>query len=397
MPENQKTSKRKRTSSKKRSAEKARRIAWAVIIVVAAILVVLKVWEIDFNSIKNKLNSSGIVSSIQDDTYPIALDSSKSIKIFPQNDKLNIMTDISCSVLNPKNGEIEYSFNHGYSNPVLSCAGGYFCLVDQGARRFRLDTLNEPIYELTTDTAVLCAAVADNGSVVYAVSGDESKSHIVLIDKGRKKHLDFDVNSGYVVSVAIDSSGKRCAYATVNSTDAKMITTVHTVDIGDKSDRGTFDFESSDVLSLKYNGSDLFIICNDSVSFVSNQKKLKEVFKKGEVNTCCFNYNEECEPVYVYSKYSSANENYLACISGNGKVKTTIELSQRPKYVSAAADEATVLFTDRIVTYSVKNGEELGSAVCDDAVNIVHKLSTKCFICRHQVVDVAEIKLNDKD
>ena len=148
---------------------------------------------------------------------------------------------------------------------------------------------------------------------------------------------------------------------------------------------------------MKYCSSDLFAICDDRLSRITNQKKLKDVFKKGEVNTCCFNYTSGGEIVYVYSKYSSANENYLTYINANGKVKTTVELSQRPKYVSSSSNEMTVLFTDKIVTYSLTGGEEKGSAVVDDSVSTAHKLSTKCFICRHQVIDVTELKMKEKE
>ena len=395
MPSNESVS---RTVKKNRKAERTRRIIWAIIVLVAAILVVLKVWEVDFNSIRRNISGKGgVVASVADNVYPLSLDSSKNVKIVPQNDKLTVLTNSSCTVLNPTTGQKDSTIIHGYSNPIMKTAGSYICIFDQGATRYRLDNLHESIYEESLESPVLTADVAKNGTVIYAVQGIESKSQLIVVNKGLKKLIDLKVNSGYIVSVAIDASGKRCAFATVNSKNAKLITTINTINIGDKKERASMEIEGSDLLEMKYCSSDLFLICNDRVSRVTNQKKLKDVFKKGEVNTCCYNYTGGGELVYVYSKYSSANENYLTYINANGRVKTTVEISQRPKYVSSSSNEMTVLFTDKIVSYSLTNGEEKGSVRVDDSVSIVHKLSTKCFICRHQLIDVTELKMKEKE
>ena len=394
MPVNQRNSRNVKNAKK---AERTRRIIWSIIVLVAAVLVVLKIWEVDFNSVKRRITGSeGVVAAVTEDIYPLSLDSSKNVKMVPQNDKLNILTNASCTVLNPTTGEKQYTIIHGYSNPIMRTAGNYICIFDQGAMRYRLDNLHEKIYEESLETAVLNADVAKNGNVIYAVQGDEAKSKLIVVNKGLKKLIDLDVNSGYITAVAIDSSGKRCAFATVSSKNAKMITTINTINIGDKKERASLELEGSNLLEMKYCSSDLFAICDDRVSRVVNQKKLKDVFKKGEVNTCCFNYTSGGELVYVYSKYSSANENYLTYINASGRIKTTVELNQRPKYVSSSSNEMTVLFTDKIIAYSLTSGEEKGSVAVDDSVSIVHKLSTKCFICRHQVIDVTELKEKEK-
>ena len=83
---------------------------------------------------------------------------------------------------------------------------------------------------------VECAEIFDKYEVdeyiqqlyeIFHVQGDEAKSKLIVVNKGLKKLIDLDVNSGYITAVAIDSSGKRCAFATVSSKNAKMITTIN--------------------------------------------------------------------------------------------------------------------------------------------------------------------------
>lgn len=381
-----------------RKSERTRRIVWALIALVAIVLIVLKIMEIDFNFVKKSISGKSdksIVSNLTEDAFPFALDSSKNVRIASQNDKLNILTDVSCTVLNPADGSIEYTFNHGYSCPIISTAGNYMCIIDQGSNRYRLDNLTEKVYESNTDFPILNADVSKNGTVILAYDDDKCKSRIIVDTKGLGRLLDLSVNNGYVTDVAVDSSGKRYAYASVSTENAKILTTVYTVNAGAKEEIASFKFTGSNILDLHYCGSDLYVVANDCVSLISSQKKQKEVFKKGEVNTTCFGYTDGEELVYVYSKYSSANENYLTYINSNGKVKTSTELNQRPEFVSSSEKEMTVLFTDKIVSYSLNRGEELASAPCDDSVNKVFKLSSKCFICRHQVIDVTELNLKE--
>ena len=388
MPSNERQNARK---AKKRKAEqRTKKIIWAIIIIVVAALIVMKAAELDFSSVKNKFADGGVSVAVASDAYPYSLDSSKNVKVVAQNDKLGILTGVSVTVLNPTDGKLQYGFNHGYANPVMKNAGNYICVFDQGANRLRLDTLSGSVYETKTDYAILTANVAKNGNVIYASQSSDNKSSITVMNSQLKKLLELEVNTGYVVSAAIDPSGKKCAYAVINSKDAVLTTTVYTINVGDTQARASFEFSGSDILEMKYCQSDLYIVCNDAVYTVSSQKKQTEVFAKGEVNTVCWCFTSNGELVYVYSKYSSANENYLVHINSSGNVNTGIELSQMPKQVSSSSNEITILFSDKVVVYSLTKGEEKGTYKCDDSISSVYKLSTKLFVCRHQLIDVLE-------
>ena len=392
MPSNERQN--ARMAKKRKKEQRTKKIIWAIIVIFAATLIALRVSEIDFATIKSRIaESTGKVSSeitASADLYPYNLDSSKNVKVTPQNDKLNILTSVSCTVFNPTDATAVYTFSHGYANPVMSTAGNYFCVYDQGANRLRLDTLSSNVYETTTDFSVLTAAVSRNGNVIYATVSDDNKSQLVVMNSKRKKLMELDVNDGYIVALAIDSSGKKCAYATVNSTDAQLVTTVNTINVGDDAPRASFETAGSDLLDLHYSQSGLYAVFTDCVYTVSSQKKQHMVFNQGDVNTVCFNYATNDELVYIYSEYSSANENVLVHINSSGKVKTTVELSQLPKFVSSSSNEICVLFSDKTAVYSLTKGELKGEYLCDDSVSSVNKLSSKLFVCRNQLIDVLE-------
>lgn len=393
MPSHERENARK--EKQRKTDAKVKRIIWIVLIVIIIALIIMKVFEIDFISIRNRFVGSdgkfSISMTADEDAYPFTIDSSKDVHLYPLNDKLGVLTDSSMSVLNPSDADVLYTFNHGYSNPVLRCSGSYYCLIDQGANRLRLDTVNDAVYETKTDNTILTADVSKNGTVIYATRSDEAKSTVFVYSKALKKQMEFEVNSGYVIAAAIDLSGKKCAYAVVNSKDAKIITTVYTINVGDDKERASFEFADIDLMDLHYSGSgDLYFVGTDCVSVISSQKKQKEVYESGSVNTVCFGYTADNELVYVYSDYTESSDNTVAYINTSGKVKNSFTVNQKVKYVSSSSNEVCLLFTDSVGIYSLTKGDLKNTYKCDDTVGDVRKMSSKVFVSRRQLIDVLE-------
>lgn len=390
MPSNQRENARREKQQQKE--RKTKYIIWCVLAIIAVALVVMKICEIDFNSVKNRfVNENGeisISSTANTSNYPFVMDSSK-VKVSTVNDKLGLLTDSTVTILNPSDAKPVYEFAHGFANPIASFAGNYICIIDQGTNRFRLDSTTENIYESTTDMPILCADVSKRGRIIYATQGKETKSSVFVVNGKLETEMKLNVNDGYVVATAIDGSGKKIAYATVNSKDAKLVTTVHTYSVGAEKETASFEFVGSNIMDLHYSSSgSLFIVGTDFVSVVSNQKKLHNTFEIGSVNTVCFNYTDSGELVYAYEKYQGANENTICYVKNSGKVKTSVELNQRAKYVSSASNIITVLFNEEIVNYSLTSGKEKERFACDDAVSTANRMSSKIFVTRQQLVDV---------
>lgn len=393
MPSHERENARKERQRK--NDLKTKRAVWIILAVIIIILIVLKVCEVDFASIKDRFTDENGKFSISmgasDEAYPFELDSSENVRISSNNDKLNILTDQSMTVLNPGDAEVIYSFSHGYANPIARYSKPYYCIVDQGATRFRLDTNTENIYEEKTDLPILCADVAGNGTVAYATKGKDVKSTLYVINNKLDKKMTLDINDGYIVFVAIDASGKKIAYATINSKDAKSVVTVHTMSVGDEEPKATFDFVDTDILDLRYsNSSDLYFVGNDMVAVITSQKNLKEVFKKGSVYTVDFTYTSNDELVYAGSEFSQSEQCTVSCISSSGKVKTSINLNQNIKDISSYSNEISVLFDDRIEVYSRTKGNLKATHKCDSSVKSIHKMSNKIFVYRQKLISVIE-------
>lgn len=392
MPSKERENKKK--EKKQKNEARLKTVIWVVLAVIVIALIILKVCEIDFNSIKNKINADGGVSSAvtaDNASYPYTLDSSKNVVMAPLDSKLCVLTDMSCSVLNPADASVQYKFDHGYSNPIMKTAGNYICLVDQGSNRLRVDSNKEQIYETKTDTFILTADISKKGNVIYAVKSNKKKSTVIVMNTSLKKLAELDIKEGYVVSTAIDPSGKKCAWAVVNSENAKLATTVYTYNVGDEQPLASFEFGDSVLVDLKYNNSsNLYVVCTDRVDLISSQKKSKELLAKGSVNTVCCGYTKNNELIYAYSEYDNSEENKVVYITSSGKLKTTVELNQRVKALSSSDSEMCVLFADKICTYSLTKGTEKKTSACDDSVKSICSLSSKLFKNFQQQIDTVD-------
>ncbi len=384
MATNQRENARK--EKKQKRDRKIKAVIWAVLIFLMVALLGMKLAEVDYSGLGSKIFGN-ITSQATGQSKSIMLDSSKDVKTADVNGKLNVLTDTSYTVYNPADSTAQYSYVHGYANPCISYAGNYTCLFDQGGARIRLDSNSGAIYESTLDNSILCADVANNGNIIYATNGKNSKSTVVLVNKSLKKLLQFDVSEGFVTSVAVDSSGKKCAYAVVNSKNADFVTTVYTINAGDEKPIASFEFVSSSVIDLSYSSSALFVVCDNNVTVVKNQKKAQTVFDNNSVVAVNYTYTDKNQLVFVYADYAQATENKVAYISSNGKIKTTFNLDQRVKYIHSSSNEITVLFDDKINVYSLSKGEQKTTLSCNDSVNSVVKMSSTIYVQHQQIID----------
>lgn len=387
MPTNERANKLR--EKKRQKDKKTKIIIWSVLGVIVLTIAIMKICEIDFADVKNKISANTAVSFVSEDVYPYSLNISGNTDVAVVNDKLSVLSDSSLTVFNPTNAKKTYSFEHGYTNPVMLSSGNYICIYDRGSTRLRLDTTSKQLYEKTVDRNIICASLAPNGTVAYASFSDDADCELTVITKTERKKMTLPIKGGYITRIAVNSSGTKCTYVTVSSTDAVITSTVHTINVGDSEDTATAEFQSSNILDVTYSDSnDAYIIGDDFLSIVSSQKKFVNVFKKGTISTVNYCYTAKNELIVNYRDYSNSSESNLAYIKSNGSVKCKTTLGNTVKYLSSSGNNVTVLFPDGVSTYSLSKFESKKTYKCDSSINSVHSLGSKIYIQYGQYIDV---------
>ncbi len=391
MPSNEREN--QRIERKKLKENKAKKVVWIILGIVVLLLIVMKVCEIDFADIKNKVSASNLSSSVANNDFPYTIDIRKDADIQLINGKFYVLSDTGVVSLDPSTAKESYSFDHGYASPVLKSNGNYTCLFDRGGTRVRLDSTSENLYEKTLDRNIITAEVAKNGTIVYSSFCDDSKSKIVVINKNENKKLEYDVNDGYVTSLAVNSNASKIAYTSVNSQNAFLSSTVHILSVSDKEELFETKYNKANILDLHFTDSDnLYVVGDTFLSLVKSSKNAEYIFKQGTISTINYCYTSSNELVINYGDFSNSSKSKLDYVKSNGKIKTSITLKENSKFISSNSNEITVLFHNRIDVYSLTKGDKKQSVKCNGSVNSAYTISSKTYIQYGQCIDIADKK-----
>lgn len=389
MPSNEREN--QRIENKKQKEKKAKRIIWIALFVVLAVLLALKVCEIDFADIKNRINSLSVTSAVSENNYPVTVNVTNGESIKLVNGKLYALNESSVVSVDPASASQSYSFDHGYASPVFKSNGNYTCLFDRGGTRLRLDTTSEELYEKSFDKSIITADVANNGTIAFALFSDEAKSRIIVLNKNENKKLDYNVKDGYVTYVSLNQNASLLAYTSVNSKNAFLTTTVHILNIGSGEDEFTLEYDKSNIIDLHFNDSgNLYVLGDNFLSVIKSQKKEEVVFKKGSISTINYCYTSSNELVINYSGYDKSSKSKVAYIKSNGKVKSSFSIKGEAKSISSSSNEITVLLPQKICIYSLTKGEKKESISCDSSVNSAVKASSRVYVQYGQYIDIAK-------
>lgn len=392
MANNQREMHRKELKAKKDKRNKT--IIWILIAIVVVILVIMKVLEININTIKENLTDSNgkisISSKVDTNNFPYNLDSSQGVTVKNINNKLGVLTPTSYTVLDTKNGKARYTFDHGYSNPIIRSSGIYSLIFDQGNKSLRLDNTSENVYEREMDGDILCCDVAKNGNIVVASISGDKLCRVNVYNKSLNVKLTYDVDYGYIIDIAINNSGTKVAFVAVNSKNAQLKPVLYTMNVGTKEPKAKIDLPSTNVLELKYTSNNLYVIGDNYIGIVTNQKKLKNIFECGKINTVSYTFTPNNELVLAYNDYSNSTDNKLVRVKAGGNTKTETEISGNIRSITASSTVVSVLGDSNITTYRLGNLKVKSKTTVDDSVKSVCQMGSTVFVHKQSVIDKSE-------
>lgn len=394
MAGNQREMQRKEKKAQKDRKNKT--ILWIVIAVIIAVLVIMKVCEININTVKENLtDSDGNFSlSLNSDSsgFPYSIDSSQNVVVRNINNKIGVLTPMSFTVLDTKKGKEQYTFSHGFSNPILKNSGVYALIYDQGAEKMRLDNTSENIYEFSAENDILCADVAKNGTVATAQTASDTVSQIIVYNESLKVKATIPVSYGYVVNIAVNNSGGKVAFVALNSEGAQLKPKLFVYSVGDDSPLAQLDLPSGNVAELAYSSDNLYVVADSYLSVVTGNKNLKTVFESGKINTLCYSFTPSDELIIAYNSYSNSTDNKVARVGAGGKVKKQISVKGNIRSVSAASNSFSVLTDSSIYTYTLGSMKQKAKSTVDDSVKSICRVGSSVYIHKQSIIDKNENK-----
>lgn len=397
MADNQREMERREKRARKDRRNK--KIIWIIIAVIVLILIIMKVFEININSVIDRFTDEQgnftLTEGVVEDNFPYNIDSSQNVSIVNINNQLGVLTPGSFTVLNSKNAEVKYAFEHGYSNPALETEGIYSLVYDQGSSVYRLDTASGAVYEEEVANTLLCADVAKNGTVAVATTSAEKLCDIIVYSKSLEKEMEISLSDGYIVSISLSDNGKKVAAAVVTGENADLKTSVYIYEVSEgETSRTAVELPQGLIIDLNYTSRNVLVVGDSYAGVIDNSGKYKDIYKSGDISTQSLAYTPSGDLVLVYNSYSNSTENVIAYIKKNGQLKREISVSGNIKSVSAGSSLVSVLTNSEIISYNLSDGEEKSRLSTDDSARSICCMGSEIFIHRQSLIDRSEAEIN---
>lgn len=388
MADNQR--KQERRERKNNKTKKRITALWIIIIAAVAIIIVMKVSEINFSALFHSENSENSISSENNNAqgFPYRIDTGENNTLSVVGNKIAVLNDFSYTVVDPNDAQEFINDEHGYANPMIKTSGGYSVIYDQGGTVYRVDGPKENIYENSAEGEILCADVADTGTVAVAAVSGVHKSKICVYGKSFSEKMNYEVSGGYVTAVAIDDRGKNVAFVVMSSENAEIRSTLYTMSVKDAEPRAKFEYTGSSVFDLHFSSGYLYVVGNNFVSVISSLEKETAVYEKGSINTVAYCYNPADNLVIAFSEYIGASVNKLSYVRQNGAIKTAVDINSEIKDVSASGTEMTVLTGSEIISYKLSNGSETMRVKADGSYTDIQQLSSKIYARHRSMLEI---------
>lgn len=382
MSSNQREMERREKRAQKERKQKT--VLWIIIAIIVLVLIIMKVCEININSVKNHFTDEQgnftLTQGVVEDNFPYSIDSSRNATVININNKLGVLTQNSFTVINTQDGTADYMLEHGYSNPILKTAGVYSLIFDQGARKYRLDTTGDLVYEEEMSNTILCADVSKKGTVAVATTSKSKLCDITVFSKSLKKEMEISISDGYVVALSMNDNGKYVAACVVNGKDALLKTTVLIFNVSASKLYRSVELPQGCAVDISYSGNNLIALGENYVGVITKSGEYKEVYKKDSISARCFCYTPAGDLVLVSNSYNNSTDNTVSYIKPSGRIKNEIKVDGNIKSVSATSGVVSVLTNNEIISFNLSNGEEKGRDTTDDSANSICRLGSGIFI-----------------
>lgn len=380
-----------RRERRARRDRRHKKIIWIIIAVIVLILIVMKAFEINVNSVKNRFTDENgkitLTDGVVDDNFPYNIDASQNVSVVNINNQLGILTPSSFTVLSSKDAAVDYVFEHGYSNPILETAGIYSLVYDQGAKVYRLDTTGAAVYEEESANTILCADVSKNGTVALATTSKNKLCDITVYSKSLKKEMELSTSAGYIVDLALSDNGKNIAAAVVTGENGNLKTTVYIYSIsGGEDNAKSVVLPQGSVISLSYTGSNV-IVTGDSYVGLIKSDKYEDIYANNAVSVRCISYTPSGDLVLVYNSYNHSTDNVISYIKKNGKIKNEIKVSGNIKSVTSGSSLVSVLTNNEIITFNLSDGTEKSRCETDDSAKSICSMGSEIFVHKQSYID----------
>lgn len=292
--------------------------------------------------------------------YPYSVNSIEIEDVGLTNSDLVLVYDSNVKVLNSTAKEIS-NIAHDYDYPVISTNSGRILLLDEGSKKFRVQSKTRVLYEKEMEHIILTGEMGKDGSVAIATRADNAESMLTVFDSNREQVFAWKCAKEHIVSCDISDNGKNYVVAVLGVNNGSVYTKVHIFNKSKTEPTATFEYTDSAIANVKFLSNETVMVMGNNVCEIINGNEVKEKVDVSVNTTYQLFISDNNNAILVLSKYSSTTQKIIKVYNKSGKELFTQEIEGMVKSVSTDGKYVAVLTGSNVQTFTMK-GKPCGSA-----------------------------------
>ncbi len=360
----------------------------AVVIVALLVYITRDSWIAYFDGIVDRArgNSSAVMNDgeLAGGNYPIDISKKTNTVIGKMQRYWTLFADTTFYVYD-SNGEIVYSAQASYSNPIVEESAKRTLVYDQGGYSFMVAGPKKEIYSKRLESQILLGAIGDDGSVAIVTQNDKFASYLTVYDKNGSEIYHW-ADGTMITACAINSNGKGCL---ISSTFARGGTYRSVVT------RLAFDQEEVSMQTPSFETLGLAIgYCDGGIWFIGHDRTYRLNEDGATSMTYQYDYNLKSfcmssELAVLVFEGAGGDGGGLSVLKADSEEVAAIRHDSEPNDVYCT-DSAIYLCYDDVINAIDAQGNLLATAPADTVYRQFTVLNGEMFLLGYRTVEKIE-------
>ena len=243
-----------------------KRVGAAAVIVLVLCIVVFAVTS------RNIMNLESCANWIQYDLfgrgdnygYPVLINGSEVSggNIMDMSGKFASAANSNIVALDSSGNHI-FNRQHSFSTPVMVGNGTRSLTYDLGGKGYRIDSLDEVVFESNGDLPIITADIGKNGSYAIVTQHDEYISYMRVYNSSNEEVYTYAFSEYYINTISLNDDGTKIIASGISAKNGEPVSAVYYLSITEETPVEFFEIDNTVVYSVEY-------LSADKVGFVGN-------------------------------------------------------------------------------------------------------------------------------
>ena len=369
-----------------------KRVVLAVVIVAVVFAAVFLFANADKLSLHNITNfiKYGVFNSDSEERFPVDIqgDNITAGNFARMGQDLCCVSDTGLQVYN-NYGKQLFSYQHGYTSPVLAACNKYSLVYGLGGAGFQISSLEENIYTGEAENDILVADIVDSGTYALVTRSDGYLAKLYVYDKDNTQIYAYSFADYYITALSLCSDGRHAVLAGLSAMGGAEISSLYALDFTKDTPAQFVEIEDNIVYDVQYLNDACAAAVGSSGAYTLNTRSGSlESYEYDGKSLTAYSFNKDAGSFSVSLSRSGDGRNCdIVSFRSSGSVSDSFSTELRVIGMSVYKGRVALLTPDSVYLYSKGGGELNSKSAGIDPRSVVLYTSSDAY-----VLDTSEIR-----